>query len=64
MYIVVKNLQFIQFTQGLLFSKLIPIEITAKFNTLLEYILFFHKTEEGWVRREEKGEGGCGEIFI
>ena len=25
---------------------------------------FFHVIEEGWVRRGEKGEGVCGEIFV
>ena len=24
--------------------------------------MFFHVTEEGWVRRRGKGEWGCGEI--
>ena len=25
--------------------------------------LIFYVTEEGWVRRGEKEEGGCGKIF-
>ena len=28
------------------------------------YFVFFHVTEEGWVRRGGKGKVGCGEIFL
>ena len=34
------------------------------FESKVGVYLVFYVTEEGWVRRGGKGEGGCGEIFL
>ena len=34
------------------------------FGSKVGVYLVFYVTEEGWVRRGGKGEGGCGEIFL
>ena len=36
----------------------------AFLNVVELYLVFFRGTEEVWVRRGGKGEGGCGEIFL
>ena len=53
-------------SQRLLFSQLIPIEIAAKFNILLIKLAYklFYVTEGEWVRRGEKREWLCGDIFL
>ena len=49
---------------GLAILTINSTKITKPLEVRWGYILFFHVTEEGLVRRGGKGEGGCGEIFL
>ena len=39
-------------------------KITKPFKVWWGYIFFLYVTEEGWVRKGGKGEGGFGENFL
>ena len=43
---------------------IVTINSTKTHESIWKYILFSHVSEEGWVKRGGKGEGGCGEIFL